>query len=176
MIDTWAARRSDKVYNKRWYEIRSKIGSGESPEAKEELAKTANETANADANASMRKAIRAASTVLGIGTALGTAAVKAGKLMLSNVGTMTSNQAYQNTVDNATMISGKILGLGLSVGAGVAISGGLGAAVAAVGWTATEALETANRAMNIAKNNQIEIEDANRTRDRLGYIQAGYSR
>lgn len=93
-----------------------------------------------------------------------------------NIGTFTSNQATQNAVDNISKVASEGLSAVGTVAA-AASAGGPWAAVAAVALvTANKAIEIGTSSMRLAKENTKKSEDSNRIRNRLGYIESGYSR
>lgn len=94
----------------------------------------------------------------------------------SNIGTFTSNQATQNAVDNASKVVTDSLSTVGTIGAAAA-AGGPWAAVAATALVAAnKAIEIGTASMKLAKENTKRNEDSNRIRNRLGYIESGYSR
>lgn len=97
-------------------------------------------------------------------------------LALDNVGTFTDNTAYQNVISNAKLVTNKLISGVSSIASGAAYGGPWGAAIAAVAVTAKEALSMASTAINITKNNAISMAAAVKSRERLGYIETGYSR
>ena len=94
----------------------------------------------------------------------------------SNIGTFTSNQATQNAVDNISGVITEGLSAVGTIGAGAAAGGIAGAAAAAALVAANKAIEIGTASMKLAKENIIRNEDSNRIRNRLGYIESGYSR
>lgn len=97
-------------------------------------------------------------------------------LVLDNVGTFTDNTAYQNAISNAKLATNKLISGVSSIASGAAYGGKWGAAIAAVAVAAKEALSMASTAINMTKNNAISTAAAVRSRERLGYIETGYSR
>lgn len=97
-------------------------------------------------------------------------------LALDNVGTFTDNTAYQNVISNAKLVTNKLISGISSIASGAAYGGTVGAAIAAVAVIANEALSMASTAINITKNNAISAAAAVKSRERLGYIETGYSR
>ena len=134
--------------------------------ASEEVAKAAATKAGKQA---------AGATALGI-VALTVTAGKAANTVLSNVGNWTSNQAYQNKVDNIRSIGGKTAGLIGTIGAGAVAGGWIGALIAAVAAGVNMAMDMGKKAIEISKNQIINDADTERARDRLGYIDTGRSR
>lgn len=94
----------------------------------------------------------------------------------SNVGTFTSNQQYQNTVDNITGLMGEGLGALSMIGAGAVAGGPAGAAIAAVGVVANKAIQIGSTALNLAKKTKEEQVTSQRASERLGYQSYGRSR
>lgn len=94
----------------------------------------------------------------------------------SNIGTFTSNDAMQNTVDNFANAGKEALTIAGTIGAGAAAGGWVGAVIATVAVTAEKALDVATAGLKLAKENIKRNEDSNRIRDRLGQIETGYSR
>ena len=94
----------------------------------------------------------------------------------SNIGTFTSNQATQNAVDNISGVITQGLSTVGTIGAGTAAGGIWGAVAATALVTANKAIEIGTASMKLAKENIIRNEDSNRIRNRLGYIESGYSR
>lgn len=134
--------------------------------ASEELAKKAASKAGSQA---------AGAAALGI-VALTVTAGKAANTVLSNVGNWTSNQAYQNKVDNIRGIGGKTAGVIGTIGAGAALGGWIGALIAALSAGVNMAMDMGKQAIEISKNQIINDADTERARDRLGYIDTGRSR
>ena len=98
------------------------------------------------------------------------------ELVLDNVGTFTDNTAYQNVISNAKLVTNKLISGVSSIASGAMAGGAWGAAIAAIAVTANEALSMASTAINITKNNAINAAAAVKSRERLGYIETGYSR
>ena len=98
------------------------------------------------------------------------------KTTADNIGTFTSNQATQNMVDNVSGIVSEGLSTIGTIGAGAAAGGIAGAVAATALVTAKKAIEIGTASMKLAKENIIRNEESNRIRNRLGYIESGYSR
>ena len=148
-------RTYDRVYAKQ-------MASG----ASEEVAKKAASKAGKQA---------AGATALGI-VSLTLTAGKAVNTVLNNVGNWTSNQAYQNTVDNIRGVGGKTAGVIGAIGAGAVAGGWIGALIAALAAGVSMAIDRGEKAIEISKNQIINDADTERARDRLGYIDTGRSR
>lgn len=97
-------------------------------------------------------------------------------LALDNVGTFTDNTSYQNAISNAKLVTNKLISGVSAIASGAAYGGPVGAAISAVAVTANEALSMASTAINMTKNNAISAAAAVKSRERLGYIETGYSR
>lgn len=134
--------------------------------ATEEMAKKAASKAGSQA---------AGAAALGIVAVTATAA-KAVNTVLNNVGNWTSNQAYQNTVDNMRGVGGKTAGIIGTIGAGAMAGGWIGALIATLFAAVNMAMDMGEKAIEISKNQIINDADTERARDRLGYIDTGRSR
>ena len=95
---------------------------------------------------------------------------------LDTVGTFTDNTAYQNVISNAKIATNKLISAVSTIASGAKAAGPVGAAIAAVAVTANEALSMASTAINMTKNNAISMAASVKSRERLGYIETGYSR
>lgn len=114
-----------------------------------------------------------------VGYGINTASDLLGELVsttASNIGTFTSNQASQNSIDNVTNVTTDILSAVGTIGSGAAVGGWVGAIIAAVAVTAEKAMEVATASLKMNQENIKRNETSSRIRDRLGYIETGYSR
>lgn len=92
------------------------------------------------------------------------------------LGTFTTNTAKQNQLDNqAAAINGALGAIG-SVGAGYAAGGWIGALVALAMTAVKQGATMIKRSFENDKNNKMKALDSERKSNRLGYIEAGYSR
>jgi hypothetical protein len=114
-------------------------------------------------------------TIMGIMATVDTAK-NIGRSALSSVGEFTSNQADQNSIDNIGMAVGTVTSAGFSIAAGAAMGGWIGAIVATALNAAKVALDAAKKTMEYDRQTKIEAAQSQRVRDRLGYIETGYSR
>lgn len=108
-----------------------------------------------------------------MGAEIAKTVVKAG---VEGISVSNSDQASQNTIDNIGMVANEGLSLVGAIGMGASVGGVWGAAIAGIATVATKALNIGTEAMRISKQNISRAEESNRKSDRLGYIEAGYSR
>lgn len=95
---------------------------------------------------------------------------------IGSVGTLTSNEASANMVDNISNVTGRGIGAIASIAAGAQMGGWVGALIMTAIELANVGISYGKNALDLAKQNATKTEETERTRDRLGYISTGYSR
>ena len=88
----------------------------------------------------------------------------------------TSNQARKNQIDNMRSGFKQTLSSVGIVGAGVAAGGIIGGVIAIASVLCKMMIDAAKLQAEISRRNQIDISETERKKNRLGYIETGYSR